>query len=344
MQYLQVMKHLKPLTITLSFLIQPFSSYGGVNIKDATFYETWRDLRSPGGATALDLKRTYKSRSLGNGFFAFGWCSNIEKSLTVIGPDKITLKDCEFAEDKVFEKVTSSKTQPQIYRDKKSGDEITSTTTGFKRNRVGHPVESYDTSGRLTHLSTPKAFIELKYKSGQRPNEIKFSNNETWQVDYNTDGKIISLKNTKGSVASYQYSGRHLIKSTNRKSQTTRYIYDDVSNLTEILHPDGTREVIQYDQAKDTVTRHSDGKGCVQELATHPPQIDKTSNLIITIDYKRQCEGQAARHVKFDFFYKVEAGSTLKLIDYQMREGEKTYESVSQPTKDQIRENAGVAE
>ena len=54
-----------------------------VDMKNANYANTWTDLIVPGSGYDLRVQRTYNSRSLFNGVFGFGWCSDFETTLEV---------------------------------------------------------------------------------------------------------------------------------------------------------------------------------------------------------------------------------------------------------------------
>ena len=72
------------IVITLFMLtLYPLSSWAVVDMKNANFADTWFDLIAPGTGFDLRVTRTYNSRSVFNGIFGYGWCSNLETSLNI---------------------------------------------------------------------------------------------------------------------------------------------------------------------------------------------------------------------------------------------------------------------
>ena len=47
-----------------------------VDMKNANYTNTWTDMEIPGSGYDFKIIRTYNSRSLFNGIFGFGWCSD----------------------------------------------------------------------------------------------------------------------------------------------------------------------------------------------------------------------------------------------------------------------------
>lgn len=65
-----------------------------VDMKNANYSNTWIDMDVPGTGYDLKIVRTYNSRSLFNGMFGFGWCSDFETSMEVNTEGNIKVKEC----------------------------------------------------------------------------------------------------------------------------------------------------------------------------------------------------------------------------------------------------------
>lgn len=69
-------------------------SYAIVDMKNANYSNTWVDLELPGSGYDLKVSRTYNSRSLFNGMFGFGWCSDFETKVEVTPEGNLKLTEC----------------------------------------------------------------------------------------------------------------------------------------------------------------------------------------------------------------------------------------------------------
>lgn len=70
------------------------NAYALVDMKNANYSNTWIDMDVPGTGYDLKIIRTYNSRSLFNGMFGFGWCSDFETSMEVNAEGNIKVKEC----------------------------------------------------------------------------------------------------------------------------------------------------------------------------------------------------------------------------------------------------------
>lgn len=65
-----------------------------VDMKDANFIETILDIDLGGPGYILKVERTYNSRSIYDGLFGFGWCSDFEVKVNITPDSKIKVTEC----------------------------------------------------------------------------------------------------------------------------------------------------------------------------------------------------------------------------------------------------------
>lgn len=81
-------------SIFVCLLSFPSISFAIVDMKSANYSESWMDLAVPGIGYDLRVNRTYNSRSLFNGMFGFGWCSDYETRVDVTPESNVRLTEC----------------------------------------------------------------------------------------------------------------------------------------------------------------------------------------------------------------------------------------------------------
>ena len=72
----------------------PFLSHALVDTKSAGYSKTFVDFRDASKSLPLKLERAYNSRSLYNGLFGFGWCSNIETKMDIFPDGSVKSTEC----------------------------------------------------------------------------------------------------------------------------------------------------------------------------------------------------------------------------------------------------------
>jgi YD repeat-containing protein len=70
------------------------SAYAIVDMKSANYSETYTTMQVPGVGYDLRVALTYNSRSLFNGKFGYGWCSDFETTLTKTPEGALKLTEC----------------------------------------------------------------------------------------------------------------------------------------------------------------------------------------------------------------------------------------------------------
>ena len=207
-------------------LTLPSLSQADVNMKDASFLVKLTDISVPG----FKLERTYNSRSLHQGLFGFGWCTDFEKKL-VFEKDKILLHDC--ALDQMVEVKPQKKKKLWI----------------VLRNKE---TQTYNLSGQLVSLQKPHQRKQsFHYSSEGTLEKIAISPRLQFRLIPSTGAFIAKVERLKGpsplQVWQYQYRNGDWIGSGENIAT-----YDDFHNLTElkvnavttkISYSDGTDEV-----------------------------------------------------------------------------------------------------
>ena len=71
-----------------------FESQAVVNMRNGSYTESWVDFVDPQNGYEIKIQRFYSSRSLFDGLFGYGWCSDIETKLDILSNGTIDLTEC----------------------------------------------------------------------------------------------------------------------------------------------------------------------------------------------------------------------------------------------------------
>jgi|GEM_PF-504764 YD repeat-containing protein len=80
--------------LLLTAVLFSTSAFAVVDMKSANYAETYTDLEVPGIGYDLRVTRTYNSRSIFNGMFGYGWCSDFETKIEVTPENTLKLTEC----------------------------------------------------------------------------------------------------------------------------------------------------------------------------------------------------------------------------------------------------------
>lgn len=90
---------------SLIFLLVLSFSHGAsalVDMNSASYSNLWTDLEVPGGGYDMRVVRAYKSRTLFNGIFGFGWCSTFETKLEPTSEGNIKISECGDGQEIIY--------------------------------------------------------------------------------------------------------------------------------------------------------------------------------------------------------------------------------------------------
>ena len=93
MEFKEEVRIMKKVFIAIAILFSA-QAHALVDMKNANYSNTWIDMDVPGSGYDLKVVRTYNSRSLFNGMFGFGWCSDFETAMEVTAEGNIKVKEC----------------------------------------------------------------------------------------------------------------------------------------------------------------------------------------------------------------------------------------------------------
>lgn len=84
----------------MRFLLAAFLAFGVsqaqavIDVKNSNYTETWTDLVVSGTGYDMRVRRTYSSRSIYNGTFGWGWCSDFETKLDITPEGALEATEC----------------------------------------------------------------------------------------------------------------------------------------------------------------------------------------------------------------------------------------------------------
>lgn len=94
--------------LSLVVLILSVNAFAIVDMKDANYSETWTDMDLGGPGYILKVTRTYNSRSIFDGIFGFGWCSDFETKLEITPDSNIKVVECGGGMETIFTEASTS--------------------------------------------------------------------------------------------------------------------------------------------------------------------------------------------------------------------------------------------
>ena len=224
-----------------------------VDMKNANYSNTWIEMDVPGSGYDLKIVRTYNSRSLFNGMFGFGWCSDFETTMEVNAEGNIKVKECggglevTFSPREVSRKdVESTITQiiAKIKAEKKVG--VTEAYLNNLRTQLLEDDNQRSEMAAQYGVSVPVKEGTKFFANGREVEHFVFNKNfytrnlpDGSAQRFSTDGKLTHIydKNTNFLKFEYDKDVISSIQDNNGRKLTFKYFQN--KKVKTIVGPNG---------------------------------------------------------------------------------------------------------
>jgi YD repeat-containing protein len=233
--------------LLLSTLIFSTSAFAVVDMKNANFANSWVDLEVPGSGYDLKVNRTYNSKSIFDGIFGFGWCSDFETTLNVTAEGNLKLTECGAGQEiyftpREFGKKEIDRTVAQIMvkvRAAKKGDE-----KALKRLEEDLVI---DNDLRAKFALSYKVALPVKegtkfYANGREVESITLSKNvytrnmpDGSYMRFDNVGKLTHMYDKNGNFLKMEYDGslmKEIVDNNGRRLSFKYFTNKKVKSIT----------------------------------------------------------------------------------------------------------------
>jgi YD repeat-containing protein len=223
-----------------------------VDMKASNYSETWNDIEgSPDEPIAVS--RTYNSRTLFNGMFGYGWCSDFETALDVIAPGAIRIRECGAGEEALY--------FPRGYDPAMGTGQLVGTIMARVRERRPDLSEEY-----LTSLQQDMNTDELLWREfSRRLNFVFYPMLDLTYFRRGNPGDTIRfdghqfIRNSGGNTTTFDILGRLIaIQSHGGSTLTLKY---ESGRLLKVVSSTGAQIAFSHDSPTGKVSRLSTSKG-----------------------------------------------------------------------------------
>ncbi|MGZ3722749.1 MAG: DUF6531 domain-containing protein, partial [Bdellovibrionales bacterium] len=263
---------MRVLLLSLIFLI-PATSMAIVDMKSANYSESWTDIIVPGVGYDLRINRTYNSRSLFNGLFGFGWCSDYETKVEVTPESYLRLTECgggmeiiftskNFAPVKVDNTVKAildevKKRRPDFKADYLANLEKELKTNDFMREEFGRRMNlKGKVEDGVQYLANGRESENITLKSGQFKRTLP---DGTYQLFDATTGHLTHMYDKNQNYLKIAWEKDALISVSDNSGRKLSFKYNPASKkIAEIVGPNGLSA--HYKVSGEDLTEVSDSK------------------------------------------------------------------------------------
>lgn len=252
------------LVISLSFFISTYS-YAVVDMKNANFSQTWVDMEAPGSGYDLRVQRTYNSRSLFNGIFGFGWCSDFETKMNITAEGNLKITECGAGQEIFF--------SPREVTRKDVEQTIQKIVAKMKDEKVvGRTDEFYKkTSNELLEQDLKRAQLAIQYSiaipvkegtkffaNGREVENIVFQKTHYTRTlgdgssqRFDLKGRMTHMYDKNGNFLKFEYNKENLTVVADNNSRKLNFRYYSNRKVKEITGPNGLKSEYKYKDLDD---------------------------------------------------------------------------------------------
>lgn len=287
-------------------LFSPAISMAVVDMRNANVAKTETFMKVPGSGFDMSVELTYNSRSLFNGMFGFGWCSDPETRLEITAENNLKLKECGGGLEVFYYPSLDPKKTEQAAAVNKSIDLV---IAEMKRARPGMDEKELS-KRRAEMLENEEARSRYAREAGIRPNvkagTVFYANGSVLQSIV-LDGDFYVRRLGDGTVQKFNREGQlALVQDAN--SNILRMVWEKgrLVRITDTL--DNTGRKIEFEYGNDKSLKVS--------------RITGTGGLVATFSYKGDDLVQAVSANKETFRYDYDRFHNVTKITYPDKSSE----------------------
>lgn len=258
--------------LSLVFLF-PLYSHALVDMNSASYVNSWVDLELPGSGYDMKVLRTYKSRSIYNGMFGFGWCSDFETKLDTTPEGNISISECGDGKVTLYSAKTLSKADVagsinQIIAKMKADPKLKASSTTYWKNltaqlfedddkrsdlakqyRISEPVKEgikYMANGKeVESVVLSKSYYtrtlpdntSQRFDLQGRLTHMYDKNGNYLKFEYDSKGLLAEIEDNNSRKLSFKYYSNRKVKSASGAGLVSEYKYNNQDDL--IWNKDG---------------------------------------------------------------------------------------------------------
>ncbi|MBC7420938.1 MAG: cell wall-associated protein wapA [Bdellovibrio sp.] len=260
------MKHL-----LLSFAIVTLffqSAHALVDMNNASYSNTWIDMEVPGSGYDMKIVRSYKSRTIYNGIFGFGWCSNFETKLTITSEGNIKITECGDGQEVVFSareitKKDIDNTIAQIINKMKGDPKVKSGSPDYFKQLSAQLLEDDDKRSQFARQYGVNVQIKEGTKFMANGKEVEnvvlakgfYTRNlpDGSYQRYDLQGRITHMYDKNGNFLKFDYEKDLLKELEDNNSRKIAFKYYPNKKVKQIIGPNGLNAEYKYSAQEDLI-------------------------------------------------------------------------------------------
>ncbi|MFZ3229590.1 MAG: DUF6531 domain-containing protein [Pseudobdellovibrio sp.] len=257
-------------TALLSFaiLISFTKAHAIIDMNNASYSNTWLDLIIPGSGYDMKVQRSYKSRSIFNGMFGFGWCSEFETKLEATSEGNIKISECGDGLETIYSAKEITKkdvdlTINQIISKMKADAKIRSANPEYWKKLTAQLSEDDDQRNKLAKQYSVAAPIKEGVKFLANGKEVEsvaltkgfytrtLSDGSSQRFDL--QGRLTHMYDKNSNFLKFEYDKDLLKEIEDNNSRKLTFKYFQNKKVKSVVGPNSLITEYKYSNQEDLI-------------------------------------------------------------------------------------------
>jgi YD repeat-containing protein len=274
-------------TVALGLTLFSAESHAIVDMKNANYSETWIDVTLTGTGYPLRVNRAYNSRSIFNGMFGFGWCSDFETVIEKLPEGRLKLTECGAGQEILYtpakyDHATVAKLNEQLIAHyKKKNPQVTAEALETFKAQLASSEFMRTEWAKDAGVPAPEAQKGTVYASDSLAVEqIVFDGTAYTRTlsdgtlqKFDNNGRVTAFYDKNGNFLKFTYRGNLLNDVTDNNGRKLSFNYYPNRRIKEIIAPGNIRSEYKY-KGEDLIEVKNMWKN------TYTYQYSETHNLV----------------------------------------------------------------
>lgn len=239
-----------------------------VDMNSASYSNLWTDLEVPGNGYDMKVMRAYKSRTLYNGMFGFGWCSPFETKLEPIAEGSVKISECGDGQEIIFSarEITRKdvdSTITQIIAKMKTDPKVKVVSADYWKKLSDDLVEDADQRSELAYQY--KIVVPLKEGSklianGKEVENVVVSKGfytrnlpDGSSQRFDSAGRLTHMYDKNGNFLKFEYDKDLLVQLEDNNARKLVFRYWPNKKVKMITGPNSLVTEYKYNSQEDLI-------------------------------------------------------------------------------------------
>ena len=244
------------------------TSHALVDMNSASYSNVWTDIQVVGPGYDLKVVRAYRSRTLYNGMFGFGWCSTFETKLETTSEGNIKISECGDGQETLFspheiQKKDIENTVAQIIAKMKADPKLKSYSADYYKKLQNDLFE--DDTRRSNLARDYKVAIPIKegskfFANGQEAENVVFSKGayirtmaDGTNQRFDLQGRLTHSYDKNSNFLKFEYDKDMLVTVEDNSSRKLFFKYYPNKKVKQISGPNGMTSEYKYNSQEDLI-------------------------------------------------------------------------------------------